>query len=273
MQSIGFRRYLPVGRPEVAVEFLNQWGIDEIVLLDMDAFRQGRRIDLDVVRRVSKYCHVPLTVGGGLRTIDDLTDAIHSGADKVSINSVVHTCPELVQEGAGKFGSQCIIVSMDVRRNKQGYEVMTDSGRCATGLHPVELAQRVEALGAGELLLNSIDRDGSRRGYDMELCEKVADAVDIPVIICGGVGHAAHLAEGLACENISGVAAANFFHFTEHSVNVVKAWLYEHGHNGIRLDMYADYRGFSFDGDFRIAKRPDEELEQLLYEYHPKEVI
>ncbi len=273
VQSIGFRRYLPVGRPEIAVEFLNQWGIDEIVLLDIDAFRQGRKIDLDIVRRVSKYCQVPLTVGGGLRTLDDLTDAIHSGADKISLNSIVHTYPELVREGAGKFGSQCIIVSIDALRNGQNYEVMTDSGRRATGMNPVELAQKVEALGAGELFLNSIDRDGSQNGYDMNICEKTAAAVDIPVIICGGVGHVAHLAEGLACENISGVAAANFFHFTEHSVNTVKAWLYAHGHKDLRLDTYADYQGSAFDSDYRIAKKSDEELEQLLYEYHPKEVI
>ncbi len=255
------------------MEFLNQWGIDEIVLLDIDAFRQGRRIDLDIVRRVSKYCQVPLTVGGGLRTLDDLTDAIHSGADKVSLNTVVHTHPELVREGVEKFGSQCIIVSIDARRSKEGYEVMTNSGSYAVGIEPVALAQTVEALGAGEIFLNSVDRDGSRLGYDMEICEKVADAVDIPVIICGGVGNAEHLAEGLACENISAVAAANFFHFTEHSVNVAKAWIHAHGHDNIRLDTYADYRDSSFDGDYRVAKKADEELEQLLYEYHPKEVI
>lgn len=274
VQSIGFKRYLPVGRPEIAVEFLNQWGIDEIVLVDITATAQGRTIDFGMVREVSKVCFVPLTVGGGIRTVDEMTAAVHSGADKVAINTAAFLRPELVTEGAETFGSQCIIVSIDAKAVSEGRpEVFLTSGTVATGTHPAQLAQRAERYGAGEILLNSIDRDGSKIGYDLGLAQEVAAAVNIPVIICGGVGHPRHFAEALRLPNTSALAAGNYFHFTEHSAITAKAFLKQAQIGDLRLDTYADYLDFAHGPDGRIARKDDAELEMLFFEYHAKEVI
>lgn len=273
VQSIGFERYLPVGRPKIAVEFLNQWGIDEIILVDITASAEGRTIDIDMVREVSKVCFVPLTVGGGIRSVDDMTALIHSGADKISINSAAFRRPELITEGAETFGSQCIIVSLDAKRRAGGVEVMAGPDRTPTGAHPVELAKKAERLGAGEILLNSIDRDGSKAGYDLPMVAEVAAAVNIPVIVCGGVGHPQHFAEALSTPNTAALAAGNYFHFTEHSPITTKAYLKGAGSGHLRLDTYADYREFGHEPDGRIARKDDEALESLFFEYHPREVI
>jgi cyclase len=223
VQSIGFERYLPVGKPRIAVEFLNQWGIDEIILVDIEATSLGRCVDSEMIRGVSKACFVPLTVGGGIRSVSDMVKVIHSGADKISINTAALRTPELIKQGAEIFGSQCIIVSIDTKRNQNGsYEVFMMPSHEATGISPVELAKRVEGLGAGEILLNSIDRDGTKTGYDLQLAQEVANSVKIPVIVCGGVGHPVHFSEGLQLANVSAVAAGNFFHFSEHSATITK---------------------------------------------------
>lgn len=274
VQSIGYNRYLPVGKPRIAVEFLNQWGIDEIILVDIEATRLGRRVDVEMVRDVARYCFVPLTVGGGVRSVPDMRAIIQSGADKISINAGAFFAPELITQGAETFGSQCIIVSMDVRRNTSGApEVFLNSGREATGVHPVDFAQKVERLGAGEILLNSIDRDGSKAGYDLDLAHEIARTVPIPIIICGGVGHPEHFAEGLRVPNVSAVAAGNFFHFSEHSATIAKAYLQSCRGQHLRMDTYADYREFAYDADGRLAKKDDEQLAGLFFEFHPKEVI
>lgn len=274
VQSIGFERYLPVSKPRIAVEFLNQWGIDEIILVDIEVTVLGRRVDLEMIRGVSKVCFVPLTVGGGIRSVSDMKDIIHSGADKISINSAAFHTPELITQGAETFGSQCIVVSIDVRRNRKcDFEVFLHSGQEATGVQPVELAKKVERLGAGEILLNSIDRDGLKTGYDLDLAQEVARSVRIPVIICGGVGHPKHFAEGLKIPNVSAVAAGNIFHFSEHSATIVKAYLRNYCAQELRLDTYADYREFGHDSDGRITRKNDGELEKLLFEFHPKEII
>lgn len=273
VQSIGFRRYLPVGRPSVAIEFLNSWGVDEIVLLDIDAPAEGRAPNYRLVAEASEYSLVPLTVGGGIRSVNDMRETLRSGADKICINQAAIKNPELIREGAAIFGSQCIIVSMDVRRNDRGEaEIFLDSGRKPSGLDPFQFALKAEQLGAGEFLLNSIDRDGSKKGYDLELVRKLTESVGIPVIICGGVGHPGHFLEGFRAGNVSAVAAANFFHFTEQSVITAKSFLKRSG-TDIRLDTYADYSSHRFEEDGRISKRSDEELAELIFEYIPKEVI
>jgi cyclase len=272
VQSIGFRRYLPVGRPEIAVEFLNQWGIDEIVLLDLDAARERRLFPVELMRSVSRYGFVPFAVGGGIRSVDDMKRLIQSGADKIVINAAAVSTPEVIVQGAATFGRQCVVVSIDARRVNGRYQAFTDSGRAEAGLTPGELARRSAENGAGEILINSIDRDGGREGFDLELAREVGAAVDIPVILCGGAGHAAHLAEGLAEERVSAVAAANFFHYTEHSVAVAKAYLERHGRR-VRLETYADYRDAAFDAELRVERKSDEVLGELLFEYHPKETI
>lgn len=273
VQSIGFRRHLPVGSPEICAEFLNAWGIDEIILLDIGAARERRRPDPDLVGRVSARCVVPLAVGGGVRDIADMRALIRGGADKIVINTSALERPGLIEEAARVFGSQCIVVSMDARAREDGrYEVFARCGRNATGLEPVEWARRAESLGAGEIFLNSVDRDGSKAGYDLGLIRQVADSVSLPVVACGGVGHASHFApafrEGLA----SAAAAANFFHFSEHSVNVAKARLRQDG-IPMRGDLHADYAEAALGLDGRVAKKDDAVLEKLRFKFHPKEII
>jgi len=274
VQSIGFQRYLPVGKPEIAVEFLNHWGIDEIILVDIDATRENRLVSLDLIRRISKYCFVPLTVGGGIRTVDDMKKVIQSGADKIAINSAAIRTPELIIKGQEIFGRQSVVVSIDARKSFDShYEVFLESGQKPTGISPRILAVEVERLGAGEILLTSIDSDGAKQGYDLDLVREVAAAVNIPLIICGGAGNAAHLAQGLELTGVSAVAAANYFHYTEHSVTITKSYLEKNCSQQIRLETYANYRDFGFDDEVRLNRKSDSELAELLFEYHPKEVI
>lgn len=272
VQSINFRRYLPVGSPAVAVDYLNRWGIDEIVLLDIDASPESRSPELSKIAEFSKCCQVPLTVGGGIRTVEDIEKTIHAGADKIVINSAAVDTPDLISEGAELFGAQCIMVSIDAGLTGNGeYRAFTDSGRCDTGRSPVDLAEEAEKRGAGEILINSIDRDGSKTGYDLELLGQVCNAVDIPVIACGGVGHPEHFREAAGL-NLSGLAAANFFHFTEHSAVVAKSFL-KSAREQVRLDTYAKYENCTFDMNGRADKRSDEYLDKLRFEYIPEEII
>jgi len=204
--------------------------------------------------------------------VADMKVLVRHGADKVSLNAAAVVEPQLIRDGARNFGSQCIVVSIDARRKDGGqYEGFTHSGTKPTGLSPVELAKRAQEHGAGEILLNSIDRDGSKEGYDLELLGRVVDAVSIPVIACGGANHSDHFASALKLD-VSAVAAANFFHYTEHSVVVLKSCLTKHGES-VRLDTYATYRDFEFDSYGRAAKKPDPVLEKQRFEYIPEEVI
>lgn len=273
VQSIGFEKYLPVGSPHISVEFLNRWGIDEVILLDIDAAAENRQPDFEMVTESSQKGFVPLTVGGGIKSIDDMRKLIHCGADKVSINKVSLKKPAIIGEAAAVFGSQCIVVSMDVKNTGNGkYEVFSDSGKNSTGLNPVSWAREIESLGAGEILLNSVDRDGMKNGYDLKLISSVADAVTIPIIACGGVGHPEHFLEGLTKGNASAVAAGNFFHFTEHSPVTAKAYLKKQGID-VRLDTYSNYEGAGFKKSGRISKMPEDYLEELRFEIIPEEVI
>jgi cyclase len=272
VQSIGFQRYWPVGRPEIAVEYLNRWGIDEIVLLDIDATLQGRKPNFEAVRRYAQLGQVPLTVGGGISELSDVEQLIRAGADKVALNWSALNQPALITEGASRLGNQCMVASLDARRGPDGrHEVFARGGRVATGLTPAEAARRVHAAGAGEILINSIDRDGSRLGYDLELIRSVQEAVDIPVVACGGVGEPGHLLEGLRL-GVSGVAAANFWHYTEHSVIVAKRFLLARN-APVRLDSYANYTGSEFAEWGRVARRSDEVLDGLRFDYIPEEII
>jgi cyclase len=272
VQSIKFRQYLPVGVPTIAVEYLNRWGIDEIVLLDIDATPQKRRPRYEKVVEYSKYCQVPLGVGGGITEISDIENLIRSGADKVVINTGALENPDLINQGARLFGNQSIVVAIDVRQcNQERYEVFTHSGTRPTGTDPFEWAKIAEDRGAGEIFLNSIDRDGSKKGYDLELIENMVAAVSIPVIVCGGVNHPRHFLEAMNF-NVSALAAANFYHYSEHSAIATKSFLKQAGLDS-RLDTYAMYDGCNFDEAGRVAKIEDGVLEKLRFESIPEEVI
>lgn len=273
VQSIGFRRYLPVGSVDVSVEFLSKWGIDEIILLDISATPQRQAPRFDVIERISNRVFVPLTVGGGITTLEDVRKLVHAGADKVSINTAALVNPQFVTEAAKVFGVQCIVVSMDVRRHPDGrYEVFGDSGKQATGRDPVAWAREIERLGAGEILVNSIDRDGMKTGYDLELLNRIVADVRVPVIYCGGVGKVQDFADGIRC-GASAVAAANYFHFTEHSPIVLKSQLVEAGLD-IRLDTHPRYEHCGLESvTGRLAKRDAEYLNKLRFEYQKDELI
>ncbi len=252
VQSILFKRYLPIGNARIAIEFFMNWDVDEIILLDIHASRQKRKPPLDLISFFSKECFLPFTVGGGISSLEDIRNVIRAGADKVSLNTAAFRTPHLITQGAEKFGTQCITVSIDAKTNDQGsYEVVLDSGKEATGVHPAEWARKAERLGAGEILLNSVDRDGTKRGYDIPLLQSVTQSVGIPVIACGGVGKMEHFVQGITLGGAQAVAAANIFQYTEHSTIIAKACLRKAGID-IRLNSLVKYEDFVIDEMGRI---------------------
>jgi len=274
VQSIGFARYLPVGRPEVAVRFLDEWGVDEIILLDISAGRAGRSIRPETVASVSRFAHVPLTAGGGIRTVDDVRRLVSAGADKVAVNTLLHDDPDAVRHIAEHFGDQCIVASIDVRRLPGGgWEVATEGGCRPTGISPDAIARTaIEHMNAGEILINCIDDDGRRQGYDLALAERVAAAVHAPVIALGGAGTPKHVRDVLAVPGVAAAAVANMLHYSEHSAAVLKSYLAQ---NGVapRLDSASDYRYTPVPNDGRLAKRDEQELRELYFRHIPREII
>ena len=204
-------------------------GADELVFLDITASSDARDTMVDVVARVAEQVFIPFTVGGGVRDANDVRKMLRAGADKVSFNTRAVATPEIVAQGADEFGSQCIVVAIDARRAARGWEVYTHGGRKPTGLDAVSWAEEVVGLGAGEILLTSMDRDGTKAGYDCDLLRAVGDAVPVPVIASGGVGTLEHLYEGLADGGASAVLAASIFHFGQYSVAQAKEYLASRG--------------------------------------------
>ena len=246
VRSEKFRIHQYLGNAINQVERFNSWNVDELIYIDIseDSIYDIRRDDLKVkcenniyelISAISKTCFMPLTFGGGIRTIDDIAQRLRRGADKVPINTKALESPDFIGESAAKFGSQCIIVSVDVVKHDNGiYEVFSKHGKIPTGMSPVWWAKDVERLGAGEIFLNSVDRDGTGQGYDLELIRSVADAVTIPVIACGGVGRFSDFADGIIQGNADAVSAGNIFHFTELSVKQARKHLIKAGVN-VRL--------------------------------------
>ena len=214
VKGINFVGLRDAGDPVEQASLYDAQGADELCFLDITASSDNRDTLFDVVARTAERCFMPLTVGGGVRAVEDVRKLLLAGADKVSINTAAVQRPELVREAAEKFGAQCIVVAIDVK----GGEVFTHGGRTATGLDAVAWAQRLVTLGAGEILLTSMDRDGTRSGFDLGLTRRIADAVTVPVIASGGVGTLQHLVEGIRDGHASAVLAASIFHFGEHKV-------------------------------------------------------
>jgi cyclase len=219
-----------VGDPvELAVRYDEQ-GADEMVFFDITASAHGRDTMVDVMERVASRCFMPLTVGGGIRTVEDMGIMLKAGADKISINSAALAKPELIREGAEKFGSQCIVVSIDAKKTGGGeWGVFSHGGRKETGLDAVEWAARAVEFGAGEIVLNSIDADGTKAGYDLEITRRISELVDVPVVASGGAGCLEHMAEVLHEGRADAVLAASIFHFGEYTVADVKAFLKQDG--------------------------------------------
>jgi len=230
VKGVNFVALRDAGDPvEVARRYDDQ-GADEITFLDITASSDDRDIILHIVEQVANQVFIPLTVGGGVRTVADVRRLLNAGADKVSMNSAAVNNPELVAEASGRVGNQCIVVAIDAKQTSAGkWEVFTHGGRKNTGLDAIEWAQRVEALGAGEILLTSMDRDGTRSGFDLTLTRAISDAVKIPVIASGGVGSLAHLAEGVQEGRADAVLAASIFHYGEHTVREAKQFMRDRG--------------------------------------------
>jgi len=207
----------------------DQQGADEIAFLDITASHEKRDILIDIVRRTAEAIFIPLTVGGGIRRLEDIRNLLKSGADKVSINTAAVKDPEFVERASKRFGSQCIVVAIDAKRSGDRWEVFTHGGRVPTGIDAVQWAVKMEELGSGEILLTSMDRDGTKDGYDIELTRTISEKVGIPVIASGGVGKLEHFYEGLIVGKASAVLAASIFHYREYSIAQVKSYLKDKG--------------------------------------------
>ena len=222
VKGVNFTDLVDAGDPVEQARAYDLAGADELCFLDISASHEGRGTLLEVVRRTAEVCFMPLTVGGGVRSVEDARALLLAGADKVAVNSAAVARPELVAEIAAHFGSQCVVASVDARiatsEGVRGWEVFTHGGRRATGIDAVAHAVRLAELGAGELLVTSMDADGTRDGYDVELTRAIADAVSVPVVASGGVGSLRHLVEGVTRGHASAVLAASIFHFSQHSV-------------------------------------------------------
>jgi imidazole glycerol-phosphate synthase subunit HisF len=229
VKGVRFLELRDAGDPVEIARQYDKEGADELCFLDITASHQQRRIILDVVARTAEQVFMPLTVGGGISTLEDIRNLLHAGADKVSINTAAVNRPDFVRQAAEVFGSQCIVVAVDAKRVSDHWEVFTHGGRNSTGLDAGEWAERMEKFGAGEILLTSMDRDGTKAGYDLALTRAISDRVTIPVIASGGVGDLDHIYQGFAEGNASAALAASIFHYREYSVAECKKYLHERG--------------------------------------------
>ena len=229
VKGVQFKNLRLAGDPPKLAKLYEDQGADEIVFLDIGASPENRKILIDVVRRTAEELSIPLLVGGGIRSVKDMEEVLCSGADKISVNTAAVKNPEIISEGAEIFGSQCIVVAIDAKWRDRGWEVYIYGGRKPTGLDAVEWAGRVEELGAGEILLTSMDRDGTTLGYDLELTRTISEAVNIPVIASGGAGSPQHIYEALTVGEADAALAASIFHYGVYTVKSIKEYLRERG--------------------------------------------
>ena len=229
VKGINFVDLKDAGDPVEQAQIYSDGGADEICFLDITASNENRDTIYEVVEKTSKKCFVPLTVGGGVRSVDDINKLLNCGADKVSINTAAVKDPKVVIESSKKFGSQCIVVAIDAKKNGEKWEIFTHGGRNNTEIEVIEFAKKMQDCGAGELLVTSMDRDGTQIGYDIDLIKKISSNVNIPLIASGGVGNLDHLVEGIKLGNASAVLAASIFHYGNYSILEAKQYLESKG--------------------------------------------
>ena len=225
VKGINFVDLVDAGDPVEQAVIYDAAGADELCFLDITASHENRSTIVEVAAKTAEKCFMPLTVGGGVRTVEDVRTLLIAGADKVSINTAAIKNPQLINDAANKFGSQCMVVAIDAKRVNKSYKIFTHGGRKETGISAIEWAKNAEASGAGEILLTSMDRDGTKMGFDLELTRSVSDAVSIPLIASGGVGTLDHLAEGVTKGHASAVLAASIFHFGLYNISEAKAYM------------------------------------------------
>lgn len=230
VKGIKFVDLKDAGDPAECAEAYSKQGADEIVFLDITATNEKRKTIIDVVKKTAEKVFVPLTVGGGISSVEDIKNILRAGADKVSLNSAAVRNPQLIREGADLFGNQCIVLAADVKKMPSGrYNIYIQGGRIDTGLDAIDWVKKAESLGAGEILLTSMDRDGTKAGYDLKITKAVAEAVNIPVIASGGCGTLSHFAEAFEIAGADGALAASLFHYGELTISQVKKYLSERG--------------------------------------------
>ncbi|MBV31588.1 MAG: imidazole glycerol phosphate synthase subunit HisF [Rickettsiales bacterium] len=230
VKGVNFTNLVDAGDPVEQATYYDSQGADELTFLDITASNENRDILYDLVQKTAEVCFMPLTIGGGVRNLEDIRKLLLAGADKVSINTQAVQNPEIVKDAAEKFGNQCIVVAIDARKVKNGkWEIFTHGGRNATGLDALDWSRKVSKLGAGEILLTSMDRDGTKDGFDLELTKMVSDSIPIPVVASGGVGNLDHLVEGIVHGHASAVLAASIFHFGIHTIVEAKEFMKRKG--------------------------------------------
>ncbi|MBS1169450.1 MAG: hisF [Burkholderiaceae bacterium] len=230
VKGVNFVELRDAGDPVEIARRYDEQGADELTFLDITASSDGRDLILHIIEDVASQVFIPLTVGGGVRTVEDVRRLLNAGADKVSINTSAVTNPQLVADAANRYGSQCIVVAIDAKQTgPEKWEVFTHGGRNNTGLDAIEWAQKMQQLGAGEILLTSMDRDGTKSGFDLALTRRISDAISIPVIASGGVGNLQHLADGITQGHADAVLAASIFHYGEHTVQEAKQFMAKQG--------------------------------------------
>jgi cyclase len=272
VQSREFATFLPVGDPRISAQHFDSWGADEIALLDISPDRKAKGPNLDLIREISATCRTPLVYGGGISSLDQVRAVVRAGADKVAIGAAAIDEPGLVEEAAHFFGRQCILGVLDIVRTAAGVSLWHDGAALGAGPTPLEHAKELVARGAGELLLNSVDRDGTKTGMDIDAISSIAGAVTVPVVACGGVGEPSHMRAALDIDGVQSVAVGNILNFSEHSITVLKAALSQAGVT-LRHDTHADYRDHRISAAGRLEKLTDRALRELIFVKHPEEVI
>lgn len=271
VQSIGFNRYMPIGKLEIAVEYLSRWGIDEIAVLDIQATRKSTGPNFEMIKKAAKYAQVPLAVGGGISSVEAVRKLLSSGADKVILNQAMYRNPLIVSEIAHVFGNQCLVGSIDLKMIGDQYFKYDYLKNQVNDCDWVSVMTKLTQLGVGEWLVNAVHCDGQYAGYDVKLVSTILRAVSVPVIPLGGYGQVNHLKELFETTNAQVAAIGNKLHFTEHSVTMIKSCLMDR--DDIRLDTDYDYLSHQFDGQDRLIKLADEQLDDLLFEKIEEEVI
>ena len=271
VQSISFNKYLPIGKPDIAVEFLNDWGVDEIILLDISASRNNRGPNYSIVSKVAKKCLVPLTIGGGIQNIQHIHNLMQCGADKISLNQVTYNNLDFIKEASSIFGKQCIVASVDIKREGDKYFVYDYLKRKKIKNDSLLFVKSLEYSGAGEIFLNNVDQDGQKKGFDINLISYISSNISIPCICCGGAGKPQDFLEPLKVTNACGVAASNLFNFSEHSITITKSIVNQK--HPVRHDSLHKYDDVNLCNLGRLMKKTDSILEEMFYERIEKEVI